>query len=111
MLRQDNEIYKELNCLINIGHNALEMTQFINNCSTINNKEVLCNNFIISGGIKSFLDGYYLIEKLNMPSVYGMASVFLKYAMISYEVLEEFMNLHLEGLRIAKTYLRIKSLS
>lgn len=109
MLRQDNEISKELNCLINIGHNALEMTQYINNYTANNNKKVLCNNFIISGGIKSFLDGYYLMEKLNMPSVYGMASVFLKYAMISYDVLDEFMNVHLEGLRIAKTYLKIKN--
>ena len=109
MLRQDNEISKELNCLVNIGHNALEMTQYINNYSVNNSKDFLCNNFIISGGIKSFLDGYYLMEKLNMPSVYGMASVFLKYAMISYDVLDEFMNVHLEGLRIAKTYLKIKN--
>jgi isopentenyl-diphosphate delta-isomerase len=108
MLRQENEMSRELDCLINIGHNALEMTQYINNYIANNNKEILCNNFIISGGIKSFLDGYYLIEKLNSPSVYGMASVFLKYAIVSYEVLDEFMNVHLEGLRIAKSYLRIK---
>jgi isopentenyl-diphosphate Delta-isomerase len=109
MLRHDNEISGELNCLINIGHNALEMTQYINNYIGNDSKNILCNNFIISGGIKSFLDGYYLMEKLNFPSVYGMASVFLKYAMISFEALDEFMNVHLEGLRIAKTYLRIKN--
>lgn len=109
MLRQDHEISKELNCLTSIGHNALEMTQYINNCIGNDSKIILCNNFIISGGIKSFLDGYYLMEKLKFPSVYGMASVFLKYAMISYEALDEFMNVHLEGLRIAKTYLKIKN--
>jgi hypothetical protein len=44
-----------------------------------------CRQVIISGGIKTFLDGYYLTQKSELPAVYGQAAGFLLYARDSYE--------------------------
>ena len=38
--------------------------------------QLKCQQVIISGGVKNFLDGCYLINKLALPSVYGQASGF-----------------------------------
>jgi isopentenyl-diphosphate delta-isomerase len=108
LLRQKNEYAGQFSGFINVGHNAGEMVENINFLKEELKKEVLCNNIIISGGIKSFLDGYYYIEKINMSSVYGMASQFLKYALISYDVLDQFTEFHIEGLKMSKAFLRVK---
>jgi isopentenyl-diphosphate delta-isomerase len=94
--------------IVNLGHNAGEMVEFINNLVSKKNSNILCNNIIISGGIKSFLDGYYYTEKIQIPAIYGMASQFLKYAMVSFELLDEYMQLHIEGLKMAKAFLKVK---
>ena len=75
---------------------------------TMDNASILCKQFIISGGIKDFLDGYYLMQKLRWPSVYGMASQFLKYATESQEALNDFINRQIQGLQLAHAYLRVK---
>ncbi len=108
LLRKDNNNFEQNSSLVNIGHNAEEMVDFIEMIKPELNNKISCNNFIISGGIKNYLDGYYLIERLNSPSLYGMASGFLKPAMEGYEKLEKYVSEHLEGLKIAKTYLKIK---
>ena len=55
------------------------------------------------------MEGYYLTEKSHANSIYGQASAFLKYARGDYETLEEYAYLQIEGLKLAKTYLRLKS--
>ena len=109
LLRQKNELAEQYSGFVNIGHDANEMVEDINSLKSELKKRVLCDNIIISGGVKTFLDGYYYTEKLNMPSVYGMASQFLKYALISYDVLEEYTRLHTEGLKMSKAFLRVKT--
>lgn len=108
LLRSNDVKYKQNFSLINIGHNAEEMIDFIEKIKSEKNNKINCNNFIISGGIKDYLDGYYLTEKLSFTSLYGMASRFLKPAMEGYEELEKFVEKHIEGLKIAKAYLKIK---
>jgi len=107
LLRNSNEYISQYNTLINIGHSADEMVDFVNDI--VRNGEIECKEIIISGGIKSFLDGYYYMGKIGLPSIYGMASEFLKYAMGDYEKLEEYISKHIEGLKMAKAFLRIKN--
>jgi isopentenyl-diphosphate delta-isomerase len=66
-------------------------------------------DIIISGGIRDFMDGYYLTEKSHANSIYGQASAFLKYARGDYDDLEEYTQLQIEGLKLANTYLRLRS--
>lgn len=62
---------------------ALEMVEILN---ALPNKG---KEFIISGGMKTVLDGFELKSKLKSPSLIGMASTFLGPAQESYEVLRE----------------------
>ena len=109
MLRQKSEYAEQYAGFINVGHDAGDMIEMINILPDEMGNEVLCRNIIISGGVKSFLDGYYYMEKIKLPAIYGMASQFLKYALISFEVLDQFMSHHLEGLKMARAFLRIKN--
>jgi len=71
-------------------------------------QDIRCNQLIISGGIKSFLDGYYLIKKSKMPAIYGQASTFLKYAREDYDILRQFVQQQIMGLQMAYAYLRVR---
>ncbi len=93
--------------LSRIGHDAAEMTEMANYISE-HEHGIHCQNLIISGGIKSFLDGYYLTEKSIIPAVYGQASNFLKYAKESYPALKSFMEHQIKGLEIARAYLKAR---
>lgn len=89
-----------------IGQTAEEMTLAVN--QLIEEKvPVKAGNLIISGGLKNFLDGYYLINISRLPAVYGMASQFLSFARVDYQNLKKFTETQLEGLRMAYAYLRI----
>jgi len=90
-----------------IGHTADEMIDMVNDILD-EEHSFKCRNLIVSGGIKSFLDGYYLITRSKMPAVYGQASEFLRFASKSYEELKEFIEHQIEGLKIASAYFRIK---
>jgi len=65
---------------------------------------IRCKQIIISGGIGSFLDGYYLVNQCKLPAIYGQASEFLKYASQSYEELKKFVEYQVEGIKLAKAY-------
>ncbi|MGM0408258.1 MAG: isopentenyl-diphosphate delta-isomerase, partial [Bacteroidota bacterium] len=90
-----------------VGNNAGQMIDDIN-AIVKNSNEVKCKQVIISGGIRSFLDGYYLMQKSQIPSVYGQASTMLRYAREDYEKLREYIQYQLKGLQMAYTYLTIK---
>lgn len=94
--------------LIPIGHTAEEMMHFLNESITVLGKERKCNFAIISGGIKNFLDGYYLIQQSAIPSVYGQGSQFLKFAQESQESLDNYVQYQIEGLLLSKAYLKLK---
>lgn len=108
-LLRANEINRELYTpLAHVGHTAEEMVEFTNRIVDELGDHRRCNFVIISGGIKTFLDGYYLINKINVPAIYGMASPFLKHAMSEYAPLKSFIKLQLEGLKIANAMLKIR---
>jgi len=91
-----------------IGHSALEMIDFTNNILNELEDKAVCKSFIISGGIKNFVDGYYLMNKLNSPSVYGQASTLLKYALESYDSLHNYIDAQVRGLVLANSYFKIR---
>ena len=93
--------------LSRIGADAYQMLDFVNNIYS-EDKQIQCKQIIISGGIKSFLDGYYLLQKSSLPAVYGQASSFLAYAKEDYEQLRTYVASQIKGLEMAYAYLKIK---
>lgn len=110
ILRSSSDLFVENNKpLVHVGHTASEMVDFSNEILNELGESRLCNQLIISGGINDFLDGYYLTEKSKIPAIYGQASGFLKYSMESYEILQEYVNNQINGLSVAKSFLKIKA--
>ncbi|MEM9819967.1 MAG: isopentenyl-diphosphate delta-isomerase [Bacteroidota bacterium] len=92
-----------------VGHSAEDMVDMTNKIAHELGDQMLCKEVIISGGIKNFLDGFYLINKLSISCVYGQASGFLKHARGTYEELHPYVEAQVEGLKLAKAFLRLKS--
>lgn len=108
LLRSDEQKQNIFQQLAYVGHSAEEMTLMTNKIVEELGDNIRCQQVIISGGVKNFLDGYYLINKLDLPSIYGQASSFLKHARGSYENLFEYVNTQVQGLELANAYLKIK---
>lgn len=94
--------------LTRIGHDALQMVNMVNHIVENEPENVRVRQLIISGGVRSYLDGYYLIHKSKIPAVYGQASSFLKYARDDYETLQQYIRYQVKGLQIAFAYLRVR---
>jgi len=111
-LKRSNALSQSLfEPLAHVGHSAEEMVNFCNEIKTKfekQGKKVKCNQIIISGGVKTFLDGYYLTEKINFDAIYGQAAGFLKYARGNYEELQAYTEGQLKGLKVAKQFLKIR---
>jgi isopentenyl-diphosphate Delta-isomerase len=84
------------------------MVDFTNQIIAELGDKMRCKQVIISGGIKDFLDGFYLTKKVNMPAIYGQASGFLKYAQGDYADLETYIESQIRGLELAEAYLKIR---
>lgn len=108
LLRSDAEKKAAYQILANIGHSAEDMTEMANQIIKELGSKCLCKQVIISGGIKDFLQGYYLINKINTAAIYGQASTFLKYARSDYPTLQQYIKTQIKGLNLAQNYLTIK---
>jgi len=107
LLRSNEQNYDNYKPFTQVGHSADEMVDFVNNILAMDS-DFLCKEIVISGGIQSFLDGFYLINKIKLPAVYGQASALLKHARNNYDELYQFLDLQINGLRMAEAFLRIK---
>jgi isopentenyl-diphosphate delta-isomerase len=94
--------------LAQVGHTAAEMMAYVIQLKAALGDACQVQQLILSGGIKHFLDGYYLLEKSPMPAVFGQASGFLKYAEGDYAHLQAFVQAQVKGLALAKAYLKVK---
>lgn len=103
--RGNKDIYNLFEPFAYVGQTAKQMVGSIN--EIIQTAEVRCRQVIISGGIKNYLDGYYLMKKCSIPAIFGQASSILKYAKESYEELYHFLDAQHKGYNLARTYLRI----
>lgn len=99
---------------IYVGHTANEMVEFIidilGNSSVEDLDKIKCKNFIISGGVKDYLQGHFLQGKLGTvgaSSIIAQASGFLKYALLGQEQLDKYIEHNLQGLKLAKMLLRV----
>lgn len=108
MLRGDEARARVYEQLAYVGHSAAEMVGIYNQLLEELGTRAICRQVIISGGVKSFLDGYYLINKVRGAAVYGQASAFLKHARGSYEELYGHVEAQVQGLDLAKAFLRVK---
>jgi isopentenyl-diphosphate delta-isomerase len=104
MDRNHENTPKSYEGLSKVGHSIDEMIQFYNAIESKSEDKTI----ILSGGIHDFLDGYYAMEKINATAIYGQASAFLKRAMISQEVLDDYVENEIKGLAMAKQYLVVR---
>lgn len=108
-LLRGNEIrQKAFENIVRVGHSADEMVHFSNQIKAELGEKMRCKQVIISGGVKDFLDGYYLTQKTRLNAIYGQASAFLKYATMSYELVEKYTELQIRGLQLAQHFLTIR---
>ncbi len=107
-LRRSEQVQKQYLPIIKVGHSAEEMITHLNYQKGLLDQKILCKHIIISGGIQSFLDGYYLIGLSKIPAVYGQAGKLLTYAQKSYKALYQYLTHEIMGLNLAYNYLKIK---
>ena len=109
LLRNNDIEAKLFEPLSKIGHGAAEMISMLKNIIDLQQPPIKCNELIISGGINSFLDGFYYMKKSPFKSVYGQASAFLMYAKNNYEELQQYIKYQIKGLQMAYSCLSIKN--
>jgi len=110
LLRSNNAVKAEtLKPLCQVGHSALNMIATVNQLMDTLNAQLKCHKIIISGGINTFLDGHYFMNSLRCWSIYGQASAFLKYALLGQRELNQFIQAQISGLKMARTFLRIRT--
>lgn len=98
---------EEMSELAHLGHTAEEMIEFFNE-EKLKLGEIACRGVIVSGGIKNYLDGYYSLQKINHPAVYGQASSLLNHARISYQSLQEYIKQQIDGYQLASELLTLR---
>lgn len=98
---------QEVDPIIYAGHTAADMVDMVNGI-LVKHSDLSAKDTIISGGVKTYLDGYYLTQKLQAPSIYGQASSFLKKAMNDYEELQAHIEGQRSGLQLAHSMLTVR---
>jgi len=98
--------------LTRVGQTAEEMITLISSNLSKLGEKALCREFIISGGIQSFLHGHYLMSKLEkvdqvVSCVYGQGKAFLEHAHDEKE-LRKFVEQEIAGLVMAQRFLTLK---
>lgn len=88
--------------LVSVGHGAEEMVRTLNGLLDGTQKT---QHLIVSGGVRNYLDGYYLTELSDLPAIYGQASAFLRYAREDYATLQRYVTLQIKGLELARAFL------
>lgn len=108
LLRSDPEKQMIFEKIAAVGHSAAEMTGWLNAALADLGPKAQVKHAIISGGVRDFLDGYYLIRKSELRAVYGQASGFLQHARGEYEALRTYVQAQLRGLELAYAFLKVK---
>lgn len=95
--------------LAHVGHDAPSMVKFYREQS--GPSSCLHPLVIISGGVKSYLDGYRMMELIKRPAVFGYAKRFLDHALEGEQALRNFVTSELVGLSLAKQFLTARELT
>ncbi|MDX1684740.1 MAG: isopentenyl-diphosphate delta-isomerase [Saprospiraceae bacterium] len=107
-LRSEPERMKGMMPLANVGHTIYEMVDLLNEIIRELGDRRKCDLAIVSGGVRNFLDGYYCMQKLNMPAIYAQASALLKRALIGLDEVNTYLDVQKSGLQMAYQFLTLK---
>ncbi|MGQ8337541.1 isopentenyl-diphosphate delta-isomerase [Sunxiuqinia sp. A32] len=107
LLRDDPAQFELYQPFAYVGQTAEQMVCSVNKLIH-EMDEIKCKELIISGGVKNYLDGYYLISLSQLNSVYGMASSVLKKATGEYAELQEYISNQIKAFQLAQAFLRVK---
>jgi isopentenyl-diphosphate delta-isomerase len=99
---------KEESPLSFVGHSALEMLDCANYVIAQKPQDIACKSVIVSGGIRSSLEGFYLTQKSILPAAYGMASPFLHTATEGEQAVRDFVQKQIRELQMAQSFLYCK---
>lgn len=108
LLRSDPDRMENYAPLVYVGHTADEMAGFVRESWLENHSQIKCKQIIVSGGVENFLHGYALINSMPIPSIYGMASAFLKHATGTYEELRHYAEMQIRALNAASAFLKVR---
>lgn len=108
LLRSTPQQAEAYSVIAPVGHSVSEMVEFVNQALLTLGDKVKCTEIIVSGGINSFIDGYYHMEKLQLNSVYAQASALLRYAREDMEQLRQYVKTQADGLALCKQYLTLR---
>lgn len=108
ILRNSNDLNLHTG-LTNVGHTALNMVLETNKILENKGNNIQCDNFIISGGVRTYLDGYYLTQLSKGNAIFGMASPFLSKADEGYAGLQDYISQVTKGLVFANRFLTVKT--
>jgi len=95
--------------MVKVGQTCAEMIVHVHEFKAKNPQQILAKHLIFSGGMRDYLDGYFLLEQSALPSLYGQAQGLLEHAVISSESLAEYVEGQLQGLAMAKSFLRVRN--
>jgi isopentenyl-diphosphate delta-isomerase len=94
--------------LVQVGHQPEEMIKIVKNLMDEMGDLAQCREFIISGGVNSFTQAYYLRESFGPSSVVGMARSFLEKANLDYAHLQKYVAELIEGYGLCERFLKVK---
>ncbi|MGQ7868454.1 isopentenyl-diphosphate delta-isomerase [Sunxiuqinia sp. sy24] len=106
LMREDPATQEMYQPFAFVGQSAYQMVKTVNRLLQ-QMGEPRCRQLIISGGLKSYLDGYHLTSLSQLPAVYGMASAVLKHATGDYQELQAYLKNQLKAFRLAQQYLKL----
>lgn len=105
LIEQQRKNADSLNPLSFVGHTNDEMVSYLH--PLIKELKSDCA-FIISGGIRNSLDGYYY-NQLLPHTIYAQASSFLKHARGSYDELKTYFLTEKSNYQMASSFLKVKN--
>lgn len=108
LYRAEEQKQSTLEIATRIGHTAEEMVHLLNDLVDQNGSNYLVKDIIISGGVRNFLDSYYLRNLCSLNAISGHASSFLKHALQDYDKLCEYVEIQRDGLLMAESFLTVK---
>jgi len=106
MLRNPEASDNLYNPLVTVGNTANDMLDWVNQAAE--QRPRFQGKLIISGGIRTYLDAYYYLQKSKLPALVGMASGFLKPARESQAAVDTFTQEIIEGLQMAYAYVSLR---
>jgi isopentenyl-diphosphate delta-isomerase len=109
LLRSDPGRQAVFEPLAAVGHTAVEMMDFVRELHAGLGERCRVGQLIVSGGLRDFLDGYYLLRRSPLPAVYGQASGFLRHARGEYGELRTFVEAQVRGLELAYALLHVRA--